>query len=60
MEIKVEASGAILAGALIESEILLRSEDKKVHATAEWIEQARLILGEENVRLEKNRRSFSN
>lgn len=58
MQIKVEAPGTILTGTLIESEILLRSEDKKVHATAEWIEQARLILGDENVRLEKNRRSI--
>jgi DNA polymerase-3 subunit alpha len=36
-------------------EVLVDLKDKKVDATGEWIEQARLILGEENVRLEKNR-----
>jgi hypothetical protein len=38
-----------------EGEVLVDLKDKKVDATGEWIEQARLILGEENVRLEKNR-----
>jgi len=42
-----------------EGEVLVDLKDKKVDATGEWIEQARLILGDENVRLEKNRRSFS-
>lgn len=42
-----------------EGEVLVDLKDKKVDATGEWIEQARLILGEENVRLEKNRRSHS-
>jgi len=38
-----------------EGEVLVDLKDKKVDLTGEWIRQARLILGEENVRLEKNR-----
>ncbi len=42
-----------------DGEVLVDLKGKKVDATAEWIEQARLILGEENVRLEKNRSAFT-